>query len=228
MPRVAVVARTEEGAVALADPLARQGLEVLIVSGEDAIDRFDESPPDAIAIEFYARDRILFDALAASESLRERTVLIACLGPAELRLYEMSPTADDFILLPALPEELAARVRMAVKRRTPETSNLLRAGDLTLDLANYRVAVAGRTVELTFKEYELLRFLVQNPDKVLTREALLKRVWGYDYFGGSRTVDVHIRRLRSKLEDRGHLFIETIRNVGYRFVHDERRPGSGG
>jgi two-component system, OmpR family, alkaline phosphatase synthesis response regulator PhoP len=100
---------------------------------------------------------------------------------------------------------------------------VVRAGDLTLDLANYRVAVAGRPVELTFKEYELLRFLVQNPDKVLTREALLKRVWGYDYFGGSRTVDVHIRRLRSKLEDRGHVFIETIRNVGYRFVGNERR-----
>ena len=227
MPLVAVIARTEEGAVALAEPLARQGLDVSIVSGDDAIERFSESPPDAIAIEFYARDRILFDTLAASDTLRERSVMIACLGPAELRLYEMSPTADDFVLLPALPEELASRVRMAVKRRTPESSNLLRAGDLTLDLANYRVAVAGRTVELTFKEYELLRFLVQNPDKVLTREALLKRVWGYDYFGGSRTVDVHIRRLRSKLEDRGHIFIETIRNVGYRFVHHERGAGAG-
>ena len=227
MPLVAVIARTEEGAVALAEPLARQGLEVSIVNGDDAIQRFSESPPDAVAIEFYARDRILFDTLAASDTLRERSVVIACLGPAELRLYEMSPTADDFVLLPALPEELASRVRMAVKRRTPESSNLLRAGDLTLDLANYRVAVAGRTVELTFKEYELLRFLVQNPDKVLTREALLKRVWGYDYFGGSRTVDVHIRRLRSKLEDRGHIFIETIRNVGYRFVHDERHPSAG-
>jgi two-component system, OmpR family, alkaline phosphatase synthesis response regulator PhoP len=227
VPRVAVIARTEEGAAALAEPLARQGLEVSIIRGDDAIERFAESPPDAIAIEFYARDRILFDTLAGSDTLRERSVMIACLGPAELRLYEMSPAADDFVLLPALPEELASRVRMAVKRRTPESGNLLRAGDLTLDLANYRVAVAGRTVELTFKEYELLRFLVQNPDKVLTREALLKRVWGYDYFGGSRTVDVHIRRLRSKLEDRGHTFIETIRNVGYRFVHDERHPGPG-
>jgi DNA-binding response OmpR family regulator len=134
----------------------------------------------------------------------------------------MSPAADDFVLLPALPEELVARVRMAVKRRTPEASDVIRAGELVMDLANYRVSVGGRVVELTYKEYELLRFLMQNPEKVLTREALLKRVWGYDYFGGSRTVDVHIRRLRSKLEDRGHTFIETIRNVGYRFVHDAR------
>ncbi len=223
MPRVSVIARTEDGAAALAEPLARQGIEVAVVPADLATSRLVDAPPDAILIEFYARDRIAFDAVAGSETLRERSVLIACMGPAELRLYEMSPAADDFVLLPALPEELAARVRMAVKRRAPESSDLIRAGDLTLDLANYRVAVAGRTIELTFKEYELLRFLVQNPDKVLTREALLKRVWGYDYFGGSRTVDVHIRRLRSKLEDRGHVFIETIRNVGYRFVADERR-----
>jgi two-component system alkaline phosphatase synthesis response regulator PhoP len=220
--RVAVIARTEEGAVALAEPLIRQGLEASIVVAEDAVVQLMETPPDAIAIEFYARDRLLFDAIVSNERLRERCSIIACLGPAELRLYEMSPAADEFVLLPALPEELAARVRMAIKRRAPESSSVLRAGDLTLDLANYRVAVAGRSVELTYKEYQLLQFLVQNPDKVLTREALLKRVWGYDYFGGSRTVDVHIRRLRSKLEDRGHIFIETIRNVGYRFVHDER------
>jgi two-component system alkaline phosphatase synthesis response regulator PhoP len=226
VPRVAVIARTEEAAGALAEPLVRQGLEAFVIDGDDAADQFEEFPPDAIAIEFYARDRIVFDTIAANEALRERTVLIACLGPAELRLYEMSPVADDFVLLPALPEELAARVRMAVRRRAPESSTVLRAGDLTLDLANYRVAVTGRNIELTFKEYELLRFLMQNQEKVLTREALLKRVWGYDYFGGSRTVDVHIRRLRSKLEDRGHVFIETIRNVGYRFVSDDRRPST--
>jgi two-component system, OmpR family, alkaline phosphatase synthesis response regulator PhoP len=223
VPRVAVIARTEDGATALVEPLLRQNLDAYAVSADDPVEQLLDDPPEAIAIEFYARDRITFDAVASHESVRDRCALIACLGPAELRLYEMSPVAEDFVLLPALPEELASRIRLAIKRRAPDTGNIVRAGDLTLDLANYRVAVAGRTVELTFKEYELLRFLVQNPDKVLTREALLKRVWGYDYFGGSRTVDVHIRRLRSKLEDRGHTFIETIRNVGYRFVHDERR-----
>jgi two-component system alkaline phosphatase synthesis response regulator PhoP len=217
-----VIARTEDGAAALAEPLTRHGLNATVLPSEGAVERLLEAPPDAIAIEFYARDRIVFDAITTSEPLRERCAVIACLGPAELRLYEMSPAADDFVLLPALPEELAARVRMAVKRRTPEASDVIRAGDLTMDLANYRVSIAGRGVELTYKEYELLRFLMQNPEKVLTREALLKRVWGYDYFGGSRTVDVHIRRLRSKLEDRGHTFIETIRNVGYRFVQDTR------
>ena len=223
MPRVVVIARTEEGAAALVETLMRQGLDAAALDAENASTRLADVPPDAIAIEFYARDRLVFDAITSNQTIRERCAVIACLGPAELRLYEMAASADDFVLLPALPEELAARVRIAMKRRTPDASDVLRAGDLTLDLANYRVNVAGRPVELTFKEYELLRFLVQNPDKVLTREALLKRVWGYDYFGGSRTVDVHVRRLRSKLEDRGHTFIETIRNVGYRFVNDERR-----
>lgn len=223
MPRVAVIARTEDASASLAESLARQGLETRVLSGDEVAQQALDGAFDAVALEFYARDRITFDAVCTNESLRERCAVIACLGPAELRLYEMAATADDFVLLPALPEELASRIRILLKRRAPDTGDMLRAGDLTLDLANYRVAVAGRPVELTFKEYELLRFLVQNPDKVLTREALLKRVWGYDYFGGSRTVDVHIRRLRSKLEDRGHVFIETIRNVGYRFVHDERR-----
>lgn len=223
MTRIAVIFRADDSGVTLAETLARQGLEAIAIPALEATSRLAALAPDAIAIEFFARDRLVFDAVTGNAGLRERCALLACLGPTELRLYEMAATADDFLLLPALPEELAARLRMAVRRRTPESGNLIRAGELTLDIANYRVAVAGDPVELTFKEYELLRFLVQNPDKVLTREALLKRVWGYDYFGGSRTVDVHIRRLRSKLEDRGHVFIETIRNVGYRFVSDERR-----
>ena len=111
-----------------------------------------------------------------------------------------------------------ARVRRAIWRRAgAEGSHLLRRGDLTIDQANYKVFVGGRPVQLTFKEYELLRFLAQNHDRVCTRETLLNRVWGYDFYGGCRTVDVHIRRLRSKIEDSSHTFIETVRNVGYRF-----------
>ena len=96
----------------------------------------------------------------------------------------------------------------------------MRCGALTIDLSNYRVTVDDDPLVLTFKEYELLRFLAANKDKVFTREALLNRVWGYDFYGGARTVDVHIRRLRSKIEDRTHTFIETVRNVGYRFHID--------
>jgi two-component system alkaline phosphatase synthesis response regulator PhoP len=111
-----------------------------------------------------------------------------------------------------------ARIRRALWRRQGTTSaNVIRCGDLLLDLGSYRVFVAGRPVELTYKEYELLRFLATHRDQVCTRETLLNRVWGYDFYGGPRTVDVHIRRLRSKIEDRDHTFIETVRSVGYRF-----------
>jgi two-component system, OmpR family, alkaline phosphatase synthesis response regulator PhoP len=132
--------------------------------------------------------------------------------------FDLALPVEDVVLSPPDAQELALRLRRALWRRTRvDAENVLRAGDLMIDLANYKVFVAGRQVELTYKEYELLRFLASNPDKVFTREALLNRVWGYDYYGGARTVDVHIRRLRSKIEDTEHLFIETIRNVGYRF-----------
>jgi DNA-binding response OmpR family regulator len=132
--------------------------------------------------------------------------------------FDFSIGFDDFVVYPALTEEVTARVRRAVWQKSGvESDNTLRAGDLHIDLSNYKAYVAGRPIDLTYKEYELLRFLATNRDKVFTREALLNRVWGYDFYGGARTVDVHVRRLRSKIEDRTHTFIETVRNVGYRF-----------
>ncbi|MCH8161496.1 MAG: response regulator transcription factor, partial [Chloroflexi bacterium] len=124
---------------------------------------------------------------------------------------------DDFIVLPASHEEVAWRMQRALRQKTADQdSDQVRCGDLTIDQASYKVFLGNRTIDLTFKEYELLRFMALNQDKVCTREMLLSRVWGYDFYGGGRTVDVHIRRLRSKIEDRGHTFIETVRNVGYR------------
>jgi len=124
---------------------------------------------------------------------------------------------DDFVLYPLRPGELAARLRRLAGQPESDSPDLLRRGALAIDLASYRVSIAGAPVELTYKEYELLRFLATQPDRVFTREALLDKVWGYDFYGGARTVDVHIRRLRSKLEVGGRTFIETVRSVGYRF-----------
>ena len=144
--------------------------------------------------------------------------VIAFIGPEQLLVFDPSRSPDDFILAGADPRELCARVRQVLWRRSRvDDKNILKCGELVMDLANYTVHVAGRPVELTYKEYELLRFLATNRDRVFNRETLLNKVWGYDFFGGGRTVDVHIRRLRSKLEDRSHAFIETVRNVGYRF-----------
>ena len=93
----------------------------------------------------------------------------------------------------------------------------MKVGDLQIDLERYEVSLEGKKVLLTYKEYQMLVLLASNPGKVYSRENLLSQVWGYDYFGGTRTVDVHVRRLRSKIENANHSFIETIWNVGYRF-----------
>jgi DNA-binding response OmpR family regulator len=144
--------------------------------------------------------------------------VIAVVDPARPAAFEPSLGLDDFVSLGATAEEIALRVRQAIWRRTGvDSSNVLRCGDLEMDLANYTVQISGQPVDLTYKEYELLRFLATNADRVFNRETLLNKVWGYDFYGGGRTVDVHIRRLRSKIEDRHHTFIETVRNVGYRF-----------
>jgi DNA-binding response OmpR family regulator len=126
---------------------------------------------------------------------------------------------DDFITSPYYATEIALRINRLVGRTNDrETSESIVYNDLVIDLATCEVAVEGKIIELTFKEYEMLKLLAGHPGRVYTRQVLLDRIWGYDYFGGDRTVDVHIRRLRSKIEDANHTFIETVRNIGYRFV----------
>ncbi|MGL5859534.1 MAG: winged helix-turn-helix transcriptional regulator [Angustibacter sp.] len=132
--------------------------------------------------------------------------------------------ADDVVLAGAGPAEVDARLRLAVGRdelarlsaepATPE----IRAGDVVIDESSYSARVRGRSLDLTYKEFELLKYLAQHPGRVFTRAQLLQEVWGYDYFGGTRTVDVHVRRLRAKLGPEFENQIGTVRNVGYRFV----------
>ncbi len=138
----------------------------------------------------------------------------ARLGELELR----EDLFDDFVLSTATHHELEARLAHLFWRTgRGKQHDLIVYGDLALNLETYQAAIQGRPLDLTFMEYELLRFLAAHPGKVFTRAALLSRVWGYEYFGGARTVDVHIRRLRAKLgEEHAHL-IETVRSVGYRF-----------
>jgi DNA-binding response OmpR family regulator len=151
----------------------------------------------------------------------QRIPILLIVRPDQLGVIDATLSVDDFALLPAAGEELAVRLRRALWRRNGvDSENTLHAGELLLDLANYKVFVGGQPVSLTFKEFELLRFLMTNRGKVFTREALLNRVWGYEYFGGARTVDVHVRRLRSKIETSSTVYVETVRNVGYRFPAD--------
>ena len=129
---------------------------------------------------------------------------------------------DDVLLDTAGPAEVEARLRLATGRLAlaagDDRPGEIRSGDVVIDEASYTAKVRGRTLDLTFKEFELLKHLAQHPGRVFTRAQLLQEVWGYDYFGGTRTVDVHVRRLRAKLGAEHDALIGTVRNVGYRFV----------
>jgi DNA-binding response OmpR family regulator len=125
---------------------------------------------------------------------------------------------DDFCLTPFHPREFEARLRHAFwKAGQGARPDVIEYGDLALNVETYQAAIEGHPLDLTYMEYELLKFLASHPGKVFTRETLLSRVWGYDYFGGARTVDVHVRRLRAKLGEEHAGLIQTVRSVGYRF-----------
>jgi DNA-binding response OmpR family regulator len=136
---------------------------------------------------------------------------------------------DDVVLDTAGPAEVEARLRLSQGRLLSgdDIPDEIRSGDLVIDEATYTAKVSRRVLDLTYKEFELLKFLAQHPGRVFTRAQLLQEVWGYDYFGGTRTVDVHVRRLRAKLGSEYDALIGTVRNVGYRFVPPQQQSRSG-
>ncbi len=178
-----------------------------------------------------AADAVLVDArreLAPARSLCRllRTTglsspLLAVLTEGGLAALTPEWGVDDVVLDTAGPAELEARLRLALGRvaaaEEPEQAPIT-AGDLTIDEVTYAARLRGRLLDLTYKEFELLKYLAQHPGRVFTRAQLLQEVWGYDYYGGTRTVDVHVRRLRAKLGTEHEVLIGTVRNVGYRFV----------
>ncbi len=154
------------------------------------------------------------------KSLPEGVKMLAVLRFDQLRDVGGGVALDDFVLDGSTGEEIRARAR----RLAGEGKETAQEVGLVIDEDRYQVKVDGMPVELTFKEFELLRFLASRPGKVFTREVLLEQVWGYDYFGGTRTVDVHIRRIRSKIEREGRAYIRTIRGVGYIFEPSDAGP----
>jgi two-component system alkaline phosphatase synthesis response regulator PhoP len=168
----------------------------------------DGSPEEAFALCRTLRKRDL--------PLRPLLLLVSSAQLGDLELRE--DLFDDFCLAPADPAELTTRLTHLFWR-TGQGSRpeLVEYGELVLNLETYQAAINGQPIDLTYMEYELLKFLVSHPGKVFTRETLLSRVWGYEYYGGARTVDVHIRRLRAKLGEEHAGLIQTVRSVGYRF-----------
>ena len=221
MYNVLVMATQDDAAPGLLQRLEEEGIVYAIVSNVAALsDAETANAVDAVLVDMGAYSH---EALPqAVERCQELRVPLLCGLPARrLAEYDTSSGATDFFVLPPSIGEITARIRQAQQRNhrsTGETGeNVLQVGDLRIDTERYEVFNRGMRVFLTFKEYQLLCVLASNPGHVYTRDALLNQIWEYDYFGGTRTVDVHIRRLRSKIENTGHSYIETVWNVGYRF-----------
>ncbi|MFC1847747.1 winged helix-turn-helix domain-containing protein [Chloroflexota bacterium] len=207
----------------LGSQLAQIGLNCSITSYEESTpEDIAEQAPDLVLVDIDSSlNSTSTEYLARSAKQQGHPPIIALLSPDTLDGLDPAIPVDDFVLKPWDAAEVALRVKRTLRRTSGiGRGESVRCGDLVIDLDNCEVTVAGRLVTLTFKEYELLRFLAGSPGRVFTRDALLDEVWGHDYFGGDRTVDVHIRRLRSKIEDSTHTFIDTVRNIGYRFRKD--------
>lgn len=182
------------------------------------LDALGARPPNVVIVEAaddVGRAHKTIKRLRDEGPLVEVPILIA-VTVARLPALDFSIGFDDFVLMPLVPAELYARMRQLDWRTaTFGSDEVLKIDDLVIDIAGYEVRIAGRRIELTHQEFELLRYLAQHRGRVFTREALLERAWGYRYAGGTRTVDIHVRRVRAKLGEMGAL-IETVRNVGYK------------
>ena len=180
----------------------------------------DEAP----SVVFIAAPHGMREAVERSEALRTREALrsvpviwlVRAEDLGEIRDHEH--LVDDFLGLPWPALELEARLRLLQRRSGDGGGEVIRRGPLSMNVATYQVSLEGRKLDLTFMEYELLKLFMTYPGRVYRREEILERVWGYDYFGGMRTVDVHVRRVRAKLGQDHAWLVETVRSVGYRMA----------
>jgi DNA-binding response OmpR family regulator len=227
--KVLLLTSTRETAAEILPSLSLLDHAVTVApASPDAVRTGSVAPPGPA--EAAIPDAVLVDARHHLVSAKELLGQIAGAGVPTLAIISEGAWAaitaewgvDDVLLHTAGPGEVEARIRLAVGRvdRTsaPEQAAEVRSGELVIDEATYSAKIRGVALDLTFKEFELLKFLAQHPRRVFTRSQLLAEVWGYEYFGGTRTVDVHVRRLRAKLGSENEALIGTVRNVGYKFV----------
>ena len=217
---VFIIAKRNKQMRELAAELIQSGFSCSIAfSPEEAVDQLAEQAPDLVIVDMNGSSSGSGMWDLPQKIKREMHLpVIALISKEALGTLESAANIDDFVVEPLDVTEVAARAKLLLWRtNNTDDKELIRCGDLVIDLGKCEVSICGKPVVLTFKEYELLKFLASNKGQVFTREALLNKIWGYDCYVGDRTVDVHIRRLRSKVEDSNHTFIETVRNIGYKF-----------
>src|SRR5262245_39529129 len=208
--------------------LERAGFRVTTVAdGEEGLRRLFASRPDLLVLDLMLPGRNGLEILRevrGEPATRDLPVIVLTARSAEMdKLLGFEHGADDYLTKPFGPRELVARVQALLRRAQPGRAETgLEIGDLTISTLSREAIYRGRKLVLTPREFELLAFLARNPGRVLSREELLRKVWGYDYVGETRTVDVHVRRLRAKLSDKGKL-IQTVTGAGYKFAHSTPR-----
>jgi DNA-binding response OmpR family regulator len=209
--------------------LAQEGFEVSTAyDGRDAIEKATKDTPDLVILDLMLP---YVDGLEVCRHIRRESsvpilILTAKHGEQE-RVVGLELGADDYVTKPFSPRELVARVRAILRRTAREkerpSATPVGIGGLVLDPTTHEVRLHGRAIDLTTKEFDLLQLLLSHPNRVFTRDFLLEHIWGYDYFGSTRTVDMHISRLREKIEDDPNTptYIMTVRGVGYKLKKDQ-------
>jgi DNA-binding response OmpR family regulator len=197
--------------------LSYEGFEVSVArTGHEALDQARASNPDVIVLDIMLPG---MDGLEVCRRLRTQgdvgILMLTALGDVDDRVIGLDTGADDYLVKPFTFKELMARLRAILRRRGINLQRVLRLGDLVLDRQSRRVTRAGRAVELTPREYDMLELFLTHPRQVFTRDVILNRVWGYDYLGDTNVIDVHIRHLREKLFDDDRSLIRSVRGVGY-------------
>ena len=172
--------------------------------------------PEAVLVDAAEHPAQAWTVLGSLRERDPRVPVVLIVERDTIERYPWHEVADEFVYPGAPASELRVRLALLRRRAGSGDGTVTRLGPLALDTEAYRVTASGRPLDLTYKEFELLRFLASNPGRVYTRPALLREVWGYDFYGGTRTVDVHVRRLRAKLGPEHEHLIETVRGVGYR------------
>lgn len=217
MPRVFIIGNESEQSNKLRAELIESGFDCFFASNNNAA--IEQIAGQSFEVMLLDTDDATFDSGTweqTQQTKKEKRISLIALVSRD-KLNGLNSSIDDFVVKPYEANEVTVRIKRVLKQKgSSDSEDIIKCGDLVIDLAKYEVSLDNKLILLTYREYQLLKFLASNKGKVFTREDLLNKVWGWDYYGGDRTVDVHIRRLRSKIEDPTHTFIETVRNIGYR------------
>ena len=223
---ILIIGDQNKQGVELKDALKKEThfVVTLVPKNSISVNAISEKDPDLLIFNpknGYFEIIDLYYAIKKEPQIQE-TPIALLMDEQEMKTADLPSGIQEVLYRPLRFGEAVVRIKYLFKRlHKVDQKNLIMRGKITIDVSKYETRVGDKKIDLTYTEFELLKFLCSNPGTVFTREVLLNKVWGYEYYGGTRTVDVHIRRLRSKIEGKSSTFIETVRNIGYKFISQD-------